>query len=142
MFMQFDKNNNVNLISDPIPIKYLPEGKIVVCSLIATSIKECDCSDAWNLFACHCENGSFHINVFDKSYGLVTHADSLRINIIIAYMHRRNDRSLYVSNEFHNTNVPIHKRVSVSPPPYYLYWFEIAYPNIPLNRHDVPLRLQ
>ena len=30
-------------------------------------------------------------------------------------------------------NVPVNKRVCVSPPPYYLDWFEVSYPNVPLN---------
>ena len=64
------------------------------------------------------------------------HADSFRIYIAIAYMHRLTARILDVSNEFQNTNVPIHERVCVSPPPYYLDWFEISYPNVPLNRDD------
>ena len=42
----------------------------------------------------------------------------------------------YFSNAFQNTNVPIHERVCVIPPPYYLDWFEKSYPNVPLNRDD------
>ena len=36
-------------------------------------------------------------------------------------------RVLDVSNAFQNTNVPIHERVCVSPPPYYLDWFKRSY---------------
>ena len=39
IFVKYDKNKNVSLLSDPVPIKYLPEGKKVLCSLIAPSIK-------------------------------------------------------------------------------------------------------
>ena len=46
LFVQYDKNKNVSLLSAPIPIKSLPEGKKVLHSLIAPSIKEGDCSDA------------------------------------------------------------------------------------------------
>ena len=35
-----------------------------------------------------------------------------------------------------STNVPIHERVCVGPLPYYLYWFEKYYPNVPLNLDD------
>ena len=45
-FVQYDKNKNVSLLSAPTPIKSLPEGTKVLCSLIAPSIKEGDCSDA------------------------------------------------------------------------------------------------
>ena len=45
---------------------------------------------------------------------------------------------LDVSNAFQNTTVPIHDRVCVSLPPYYIDWFEISYPNVPLNRDDGP----
>ena len=72
----------------------------------------------------------------------MAHADSFRINISIAYMHRLASRILDVSNSFQNTNVPIHERVSVSPPPYYLDWFGISYTNVPLNRYDGPFCLQ
>ena len=68
----------------------------------------------------------------------MAHADSFRINIAIAYMHRLTARILDVINAFQNTNVPIHERVCVSPPPYYLDWFERSYPNVPLNRDDGP----
>ena len=68
----------------------------------------------------------------------MAHAESFRINIAIAYIHRLTARILDVSNEFQNTNVPIYERVCVSPPTYYLNWFERSYPNVPLNRDDGP----
>ena len=37
---------------------------------------------------------------------------------------------------------PIHERVCVSPPPYYLERFERLYPNVPINRYDGPFCLQ
>ena len=48
-------------------------------------------------------------------------------------MNRLTDNILDVSNAFKYTNFPIHDRVCVSPPTYYLYWSEIYYPNVPLN---------
>ena len=57
-------------------------------------------------------------------------------------MNRLTARILDVSNAFKNTNAPIHERVCVSPPPYYLEWFEIFYPNVPQNQDDVPFCLQ
>ena len=57
-------------------------------------------------------------------------------------MQRPTVRILDVSNSFQNKNVPIHERVCVSPPPYYLNWFERSYPNIPLNLDDGPFCLQ
>ena len=50
LFFQYDKNNNVSLLSDPTPIKSLPEGKQFLLSLIDTIIKEGDCSDACKFF--------------------------------------------------------------------------------------------
>ena len=76
---------------------------------------------------------------FDKSYSPVAHSDSFRINISIAAMNRLTARILDVSNAFQNKNVHIHERVCVSPPPYYLYWFEISYSIITLNIYDGPL---
>ena len=57
-------------------------------------------------------------------------------------MHRLTTSILDISNEFKNTSVPIHERVSFSPPRYYLDWFERSYPNVPLNRYDGPFCLQ
>ena len=57
-------------------------------------------------------------------------------------MYRLTVSILDVSNGFQNTNVTIHERVCVSPTPYYLDWFEISYPNAPLNRYDGPFCLQ
>ena len=57
-------------------------------------------------------------------------------------MHRLTARILDISNAFQNTNVPVHERVCVIPPPYYLDWFEISYPNVPLNINDGPFCLQ
>ena len=68
----------------------------------------------------------------------MAHAESFIINITIASMHRLTARILYVSNEFQNTKFLIHERVCVSTPPYSLEWFEISYPNVPLNRDDGP----
>ena len=75
--VQYDKNKNVSLISSPIPIKSIPEGKKVIHSLISPSIKEGDCSDAWKFVAHHCANGSYKIKGigFDKSYSTGTHTD-------------------------------------------------------------------
>ena len=50
-------------------------------------------------------------------------------------MYRLAASILDVSNSFQNTNVPIFKRLCVSPPPYYLDWFEISYPNVTLNKN-------
>ena len=57
-------------------------------------------------------------------------------------MHRLIDMILYVRNEFQNTNVPIHERVRVSTPPYYLDRFEKYSPNDPLNKYDGSFCLQ
>ena len=87
------------------------------------------------IFSRHCENGSYHIKGvgFYPSYSSVAHADSFRINVDIKDMHILTERVLDISNAFQNTNVPIHEKVSVSLPPYYIGWFEISYPNVPLN---------
>ena len=61
LFVQCDKNKNVSLLSAPIPMKYLPKGTKFLRSLIAPSIKEGDCSDAWKFVARHFENGSSRI---------------------------------------------------------------------------------
>ena len=76
-------NKNVSLPLALIQITSLPRGKKVLRSLIATSIKEGDCSDAWKFVARHCENGSSQIKGidFDQSYSPVAHADSFITNI-------------------------------------------------------------
>ena len=96
------------------------------------------------LVAQHCENGSFQIKSigFYQSYSPVAQAGSFRINIDIADMHRLTARILYVSNAIHNTKFPINERVCVSPPPYYIDWFERSYPNVPLNWDDDPFFIQ
>ena len=64
-FIQYEKNKNVSRLSDPIPIKYLPEGENYLFSIIATIIKEGDYSDAWEIFAHHCANGIFQ-DIFSR----------------------------------------------------------------------------
>ena len=119
-FVQYDKNKNFSLLSDPIPIKSLPKGKKLLRSLISPSIKEGDCSNACKFVARHCANGSSHIKGidFDQSYSPVAHAESFRINITIASMHILTARILDVSNVFKNKIFTIHERVFASPPPY------------------------
>ena len=39
LFIQYYRNNNDNLLSDPILVKYLPGGTKVICSLVASGIK-------------------------------------------------------------------------------------------------------
>ena len=144
LFVQYDKNKNVSLLSVPIPIKSIPDGEKILRSLTSPSIKEGDCFDAWKYFARHFENGSFLIQGinFYQSYSPVAHADSFRINISIMAMHRLNTSILDVSNSFQNKNIPIHLGVCVIPPPYYLDWFEKYYPNVPLNIDDGTFFLQ
>ena len=60
-FFQYNKKQNISLLSAPIPMKSLPEGKKTLRSLIAPSIKEGDCSDSWKFVALHCANDSYHI---------------------------------------------------------------------------------
>ena len=136
--MQYNKNQNVSLLSAPIPIKYLPDVKKSLNSLISPSIKECYYSDAWKSVARHCSNGISHVQGidFDQSYSLVAHSVSFRINITIVTMRRLTASILDISNAFQNANFPIHERVSVSPPPYYLEFFERSYPNVTFNQDD------
>ena len=79
---------------------------------------------------------------FDQSYSPTAHADSFRINIVVEAMYRPTASILDVSNAFHNTNVPINEKVCVSPPPYYIDWFERSYPNVTRDRYDGPFCLQ
>ena len=123
LFVKYERNKYVRLIAAPIPIKSLPEGTKVLRSVIDPVIKEGDFSYAWKIVALHCANVSSQIQVigFYHSYSSVTHSDSSRINIAIASMNRFTDRILDVSDVFQNTNVPIHERVCVNTPPYYLH---------------------
>ena len=41
-----------------------------------------------------------------------------------------------VINAFQNTNVPTDEIVCVSPPPYYIDWYKIYFPNVPLNQDN------
>ena len=52
----------------------------------------------------------------------VAEADSFRIKNSIASMHRLT--TMILGNESNNKIVPIHDRVCVNSPPYYLNWFE------------------
>ena len=51
-------------------------------------------------------------------------------------MHRLTANVLYVSNTLQNTKFPINERVYVSPPPYYIDWFERYHLNVPLYQYD------
>ena len=57
-------------------------------------------------------------------------------------MHGLTASILGVSNVFQNKTFPIHERVFVSPPPYYIDYFERSYPNAPLNRDSGPFSLK
>ena len=57
-------------------------------------------------------------------------------------MHRIIASVLDVSNSFQNKTIPINERVCVSPPPYYLDWFERSYPHVTLNKYGDPFFLQ
>ena len=122
----------------PTPIKYLPEGKKTILSLITPSIKEGDCYDEWKNVAHKFENGSSQIKGigFYQYCSTVAHADSFRINIDIAAMCRLTASILDVSNVFQNKNIPINERVCLSPTTYYLDWYERTYPNVTLNLDD------
>ena len=84
----------------------------------------------------------FKVFIFDRSYSPVSHSESFIIKISIVLVHILTSRIFDVTNSFQNKNVPIHKIVYVSPPPYYLELFEISYPNVTLNRDDGPFFIQ
>ena len=77
LICEYEKNKNVSLILAPILIQYLPEGAKFLHSLIAPSIKEGDCSDAWKFVARYCANGISHTkgNDFYQSYSKVAHSE-------------------------------------------------------------------
>ena len=79
---------------------------------------------------------------FYQYYSPVVHAYSFIINTAIAAMHRLTTSILYVSNAFHNKNIPIREIVYVSTVHYYLDWFEKYYSNVPLNQNDGSLFIQ
>ena len=72
----------------------------------------------------------------------MAHADSFRINIDIADMHKLTARILDFSNAFNNMNVPIYELFYVCTPPYYIDWVESSYANFPLSRYDGPFCFQ
>ena len=72
----------------------------------------------------------------------MAHSYSIRIKVATVAMHILTVRILDVSNPFQNTNFTIHERVCVSPPPYYIDWFEIFYPNFPINQDDGTFLIQ
>ena len=102
--MQYEKEKNVRLLSDPMPIKFLPDGIKVLCSLIASSVKEGNCSNSWEFLENHCATGSSQIQCinFDQSYSPVAYYYPLRINVSIMDMHRLTSRVLDVSHSFQN----------------------------------------
>ena len=104
LVVNYDKNKNVSLLSDPITIIYLPEGTKVLRSLIAPSIKKGYCSDAWKFVVHNFANGCYQIKgiYFYQSYIPMAHADSFRINIAIVDRHRLTASILDVSNAFQN----------------------------------------
>ena len=110
--MQFEKNKNISILLVPTPIKYLPGGTKFLYSLIAPSIKEGDCSDAWKLVAyvplCKWEFQIQGID-FDHTYIPMAHDESFRINIAITSMYRLTGTILDVSNALQNTNFPFTK---------------------------------
>ena len=57
-------------------------------------------------------------------------------------MYRLTASILDVINSFHNKNVTINERICGISPPYYIYWFEISYPNVPLDQDYGPFCLQ
>ena len=81
------------------------DGKKFLRSLIIPSIKEGDCSDAWNFFERHYSNGSYHIQgvYSDQSYSTAAHSYSFRIIITIAEMRILTASILDVSTFFQNT---------------------------------------
>ena len=107
-------------------------------------MREDGCYYAWKFVACHCANMSSQIEGidFDQPYSPIAHADSFRINISIADMYRLTARILDVSNEFKNKFFPFHERGCVNPTHYYIDWFGISYPNVPLNRDDGQFYIQ
>ena len=143
LFVQYEKKK-ISAFFWILPQSNTSMMKKFLCSLIAYSTKEYECSGAWKFVSHHFENGSYQIQGigFYHYCSTVGHNDSFRINIAITAMHRITSRILDVSNAFQNTNVPIHGRVCVIIPPYYLYWFEIFYPNVTLNRDNGPFCLQ
>ena len=76
-------------------------------------------------------------HLIHQFYGSLYHVESFIINIDLSYIHRLSASILDVSNASQNTNIPTHERICVSPPPYYLKWFEKYYPNVPLSQYKI-----
>ena len=61
LFVQYEKNNILNILSYSIPIKSLPDGTNVLCSFVDPIIKKGGCSDACKIVARHYSNGGSQI---------------------------------------------------------------------------------
>ena len=56
LFVNYERENNSNLLPDPLPIKLLNKVSKVPRSLIAPVINQGGLFDAWKVFLYHCTN--------------------------------------------------------------------------------------
>ena len=117
LFIWYNMNNIIKILSDKLPTKYLPKGTKVLIYLIAPVIKRGSWSNFYP-FTGHCANGSSQVQGvdFDKYYIPVVYVDPFSINVAISEIHRIYGK-VYTPVVISGTNIiPIEEILKITTP--------------------------
>ena len=136
---QYDKNDAIKLVSQPMPLEEVPYGTKIHRPVISTKVKKKG-DTLFQLVARMCADGSKQEQGidFEYSYSPTAGAAAVRALLAIAASYSWLLSAMDVTNCFQSTIIPEEELLTIHAPPNYLHWFKNKYPTvkIPASKSD------
>ena len=133
------------MFSKPKPIRTLPPDIDILQSVLVPSVKPTDLQNIWQLGLRHCVNGrKIKGNLkYGPTFAPTISPETLRFQLSYSAAFNFKLQTGDYSNAFQCTYEPdANKRIWCHPPPFYLQWWNLRYPNDPLDPTDGPFAMQ
>jgi len=138
VFERYDKNNNVGLLSIPIPATEVPPDTIILRAVSAFKIKKTSHANIYDFYFRMCADGSKQIKGlhFNESHSPTPAIWAILTCTCIASAFSLNAYTIDIDNAFQNTpRYPTKNMIPIfiTCPPLYLHWFKSRFPNYKFN---------
>jgi len=138
VFERYDKNNNVGLLSIPVPATEVPSDTIILRAVSAFKIKKTAHANIYDFYFRMCADGSKQIKGlhFNESHSPTPAIWAILTCTCIAAAFSLTAYTIDIDNAFQNTpRYPTKNMVPIfiTCPPLYLHWFKSRFPNFKFN---------
>lgn len=134
-YSQFEKNDDINLCTQPTPIEDVPKDTKILRTVMSTKVKKKG-ENLYQFIARMCADGSGQEKGidFEFSFSATTSAPAVRITLTYAAAFGLTLAIIDVVNAFQSTMLKHADRLTIAMPPFYKQWFEKKYPRHKLRQ--------